>query len=410
MKNNIFLPISIIGLLCLTSCDAGDTTNKPNNEQQTLLKSTPQPSEQVKSETTPQPSEQTNTAFDQVKSEKLTDTAKFLAGIQLDNNGSLAQSQKSSSWLKHRQYFENTWTKLETQQLKKVRQWSQQEIKQVNDTSPSVFYPFSGPDFLYAYSFFPKGKEYVLMGLEPAGNVLDLTTASESDRNRKIEEVKSSLYAILQFSFFRTNDMKVDLQKQGVLPILYVFLARTQNRIIDVQNIGINKDGKIQTFEKGMISGVKITFIPEGESQPRTLYYLSADLSNDGLKKRPELSQFVSGINKNITYLKAASYLMHNDSFSEIQKNILTQSKYVLQDDSGISLKAFDKSKWNFKFYGVYTNPISLFSGSYQEDLRKVYSTRKNIKPLNFGIGYKFAANDSNLMLAESKNISGSQP
>jgi hypothetical protein len=410
MKINVFLPISIIALLGLSSCDAPDTANKPNNEQQALLKSTPQPSQanatfhQVKSETTSQPSELKNTSFDQVKLEKWTDTAKFLAGMQLGNNSPLAQSQNSNSWLKQRQYFENTWSKLETQQLKKVRQWSQQEVKQINDTSPSVFYPFSGPDFLYAYSFFPKGKEYILMGLEPVGKALDLTAASESDRNRKLEEVRSSLYAILQFSFFRTNDMKVDLQKQGVLPILYVFLARTQNRIIDVQNIGINKDGKIQVFEKGMISGVKIAFVPEGESQPRTLYYFSADLSNDGLKKRPELSQFISGIDNNITYLKAASYLMHNDSFSEIRRNILAQSKYVLQDDSGISLKAFDNSKWDLKFYGAYTNPISLFSGSYQEELRKVYSTSKSIKPLNFGIGYKVTANDSNLMLASKNN------
>jgi hypothetical protein len=396
MKINIFLPISISVILCLNSCNVANNANKSNNEQSASSKTNPQ-------------SSQANAAAD-LKSEKFTNTAQFLAGMQLDNDSPLAKSEKSSSWVKHRQYFENTWSKLETEQLKKVRQWSLQEVTQINDASPSIFYPFSGPDFLYAYSFFPKGKEYVLMGLEPAGKVLDLTASSESDRNRKLEEVRSSLYAILQFSFFRTNDMKVDLEKQGVLPILYVFLARTKNRILDVQNVGINKDGKIQLFEKGMISGVKIAFVPVGESQPRTLYYFSADLSNDGLKKRPELSQFVSGIDKNITYLKAASYLMHNESFSDIQRNILTQSKYILQDDSGIPLKAFDNSKWNLKLYGVYTNPINLFSGSYQESLRKAYSTTKGIKPLNFGIGYKFAANDSNLMLAESKNLSASKP
>lgn len=404
MKTNVFLPVSIIALLCLTSCNAANTANKSSNEQKTSLKSTPAPSQQASLKSTPK-----NEAFDQVKSEKFTDTAKFLAGMQLDNNSPLARFQKSNTWLNHRQYFENTWTKLETQQLTKVRQWSQQEAKQVNEMSASVFYPFSGPDFLYAYSFFPKGKEYFLIGLEPVGKVLDLT-ASERDYNQKLQEVRSSLYAILQFSFFRTNDMKVDLQKQGVLPILYVFLARTQNRILDVQNIGIDKDGKIQKFEKGMISGVKIAFVPEGESQPRTLYYFSGDLSDDGLKKRPEFNQFIKGIDKNITYLKAASYLMHNDSFSEIRKNILTQSKHVLQDDSGIYLKAFDNSKWNLKFYGAYTNPISLFSGSYQRDLRRVYSTNKNIKPLNFGIGYKVAASDSNLMLASTKNLSASKP
>ena len=386
MKIKFCLLFSMTVLFCLNVCNLADTADKQNNQQQQSLKATPQGAKQT-------------------KAERLTDTAKFLAGIQVDKNSPLAESQKSNSWQKQREFFDNNWSKLETEQLKKVRQWSQQELKHVHNSSAFVFYPFSGPDFLYAYSFFPRGKEYILIGLEPAGKVLDLTTGSQSDRNQKLDEVRSSLYSILRFSFFRTNDMKVDLQKQGVLPILYVFLARTNNRIIDVQNIGIDKKGKIQMFKKGMIPGVKIIFVPQAQSQPRTLYYLSADLSNDGLKKRPELSKYITGINKNITYLKAASYLMHNDSFYDIKRTILDNSKFVFQDDSGIPLKAFDESKWNLRFYGVYNKPINLFSNSYQEKLRKVYANTKNIKPLNFGIGYKFAANDSNLMLAESKKI-----
>ncbi|BAZ41202.1 hypothetical protein NIES4101_71640 [Calothrix sp. NIES-4101] len=403
MRTNAILPIGITALLCLTSCNATNSTNQTDNQVNA------KPSNQAQTSSSPNSQSLVKTTVDSSKAEKFTDTAKYLAGIKLNNNSPLAQSQKSSIWLKQQQYFENNWSKLETQQLTKVTQWSKQELQQVNNLSPSVFYPFSGPDFLYAYSFFPKGKEYILMGLEPAGKVLDLTAASENDRARKLEEVRSSLFAILQLSFFRTNDMKVDLEKQGVLPILYVFLARTQNRILDVQNVGIDKQGKIQPFVKGMISGVKISFVPEGESQARNLYYFSADLSNDGLKKRPELNQFISGVNKEVTYLKAASYLMYNDSFAEIKKNIIQQSKYVLQDDSGMPMKAFDNSKWNLKFYGNYTNPISLFSGSYQANLRKIYSTQKDIKPLNFGIGYKMTASESNLMLAESKNISTSK-
>ncbi len=347
--------------------------------------------------------------IDQAKSKKLTDTAKFLAGIKVDSNSTLAKFQKSDSWVRHNEFFQNSWSKLENRQLKKVRKWSRQELKVINATNPEIFYPFSGPDILYAYSLFPKAKEYVMVGLEPAGNVSDLAKLSDGQRDWKLQEVRSSLYAILQFSFFMTNNMKVDFKKYGVLPILYVFLARTNNRILDVQNIGMDKNANIKPFEKGMIRGVKIAFVPQEESQARTLYYFSTDLSNEGLKQRPEFSKFIKKSDKKVTYLKAASYLMHAGNFSAIRNLILDESTHILQDDSGMPLKAFDKSEWDLKFYGAYNGPIALFSNSYQGDLKSVYRKGKNIKPLNFGIGYKFGVNDSNLMLAETKNLSTSR-
>ncbi|MBO3463346.1 hypothetical protein G7B40_015820 [Aetokthonos hydrillicola Thurmond2011] len=358
----------------------------------------------------PHSSQKSKPIFDQSRSEHLTNTAKFISGMKVDSNSDLNRFQNNDSWLSYQKAFDNAWSKLENQQLVKVRQWSQQELQQIHSDSWSIFYPFSGPDFLYAYSFFPKGKEYVLVGLEPVGSVPDLASLSESKRNLKLQEIRSSLYAILQFSFFRTNDMKVDLQKQGVLPILYVFLARTQNRILDMQEVGIDKSANIQPFKKGMIPGVKIMFAQEGESQTRTLYYFSSDLSNEGLKKQPQFSQFINKLDKKFTYLKAASYLMHGDDFSQIKNLILAESSYLLQDDSGMRLKEFDLSKWKLKFYGTYTSPIRMFAHDYQPNLRKIYQSDKSIKPLNFGIGYQFGVNSSNLMLAEAKNLADNKP
>ncbi|MEC4884527.1 MAG: hypothetical protein SAL70_24895 [Scytonema sp. PMC 1070.18] len=403
LKQLLSVAVSV-GIFFLQSCTSSENintkenTDKLNNQQS--ISSTP----------TQQLSPKATTAFDQKKAAQLTDLSKFIAGIEVDSNSSLAQFQKYNSWVNHRKFFDKAWTKLDTQQLAPVRQWSQKELAQINATSPSVFYPFSGPDFLYAYSFFPQSKQYVLVGLEPVGSVPDLVSLSKEKQDRKLQEVRSSLYAILQFSFFRTNDMKVDLQKQGVLPILYVFLARTQNRILDVQQIGLDQDANIQPFKKGMISGVKISFIPEGESETRTLYYFSTNLANDGLQKQPELQKFVAKLDNKVSYLKAASYLMYNDYFSDIRKLILTHSTHVLQDDSGIPLQAFDRSQWNLQFFGSYRKPIGLFSNRYQSELRKIYTSDKSVKPLDFGIGYHVVAKDSNLMLATAKNISAAKP
>ena len=345
--------------------------------------------------------------FDIEKSAKLTNTAKMLAGIKPEGNEKFEELGNSQAWQSHYNTLDGSWSKLESQQISKVRQWSTEELKNINADKPTIFYPFSGPDFLYGYSLFPQAKEMVMVGLEPVGSVPDLTTLDSAQFNSKLQEVRNSLYAILQFSFFRTNDMKVDLQKQGVLPLLYVFMARTNNRLLEVDYIGLDKDANVKPLAEGLVPGVKIAYVPEGEKEPRTLYYFSTDLSNDGIEKHPEMAEFIAKLDNPVTYLKAASYLMYNDSFSEIKDVALSNSSYLLQDDSGMPLSSFDNEDWNLEFYGNYTTPISLFSNRYQPDLRQAYSSNQDeIKPLEFGIGYQFQVNTSNLMLAKAKDNS----
>ncbi|OCR00608.1 hypothetical protein BCD67_11550 [Oscillatoriales cyanobacterium USR001] len=393
-----------------------------NTTEPTPNKSAEIPKEPVKitASPTPKTSPSPLAKFDLVKSAKLTDTAKLIAGIKVDNssidNSSLVvEVQNSSAWINHAQYFQNGWPQLENQQLSKVRKWSQEELKSINDSAPSIFYPFSGPDFLYAYSFFPKAKEYVLIGLEPVGVIPDFKNMSDSQRAQKLAIINQSLYAILEYSFFRTKAMAVDLANYGVLPILLLFMARTNHQILDVQYVGLDEEAKIQVVEEespqnnGLIPGVKISLLPQGESEPKVIYYFSTDLSNDGLQKHPAFVKFMKQYAKeSVTYLKAASYLMHNESFSTIRDVILTQSSAVLQDDSGVPVKHFDKSVWESKFYGAYIKPIDIFANQYQSDLRSIYQGDSSIKPLDFGIGYKFYK-DSNLMLAIRKGESVKQ-
>jgi hypothetical protein len=101
--------------------------------------------------------------------------------------------------------------------------------------------------------------------------------------------------------------------------------------------------------------------------------------------------------------LKGASYLLHSANFSIIRNIILNGAKTVIQDDSGIAFRYFDKSKWDFKFFGDYVKPISLFSKNYQKDLDSVWHQQGSEK-IGFGIGYNFKDNNSNLLIATKKN------
>lgn len=397
-KSRILLTLGAItsGLFLLQSCNSSDNIiNKNTISDLEAANNT----EVVVPEEKPNPLAE----FDLEKSDRLTNTAKILAGIKPEDNDKFSQLGDTQAWQSHHNTLTSSWSKLEDQQISKVKQWSTKELKEINADNPTIFYPFSGPDFLYSYSLFPQAKEMVLVGLEPVGSVPDLTNLDSSQFNSKLQEVRDSLYAILQFSFFRTNDMKVDLQKQGVLPVLYVFMARTNNRLLDVDYVGLDTEANVQPLAEGLIPGVKISFVPEGEEDPRTLYYFSTDLSDEGINKHPEIAQFVAKLDNPVTYLKAASYLMYYDTFSKIKDIALANSSYLLQDDSGMPVSSFDDQEWDLEFYGNYTTPIALFSNRYQPELRQVYTAnRDQIKPLDFGIGYQFQVNTSNLMLAKA--------
>lgn len=348
--------------------------------------------------------------FDPVESGRLTDTAKFLAGMELEAKSSLLPLAQSGTWTEYHNFFENSWQKLEAQQLSPIRNWSSTELSLVNQTNKSIFYPFAGPDFLYAYSFFPNAKDYVLIGLEPVGKLLDLTTLSEGEIAQKLNEMNGAMYSLLQFSFFQTNSMQVDLADKGVLPILFIFLARTNNQILSLEYVGLDRDGNLNFYPDGNINdayfkGVKISFTQPGKPEPQFLYYFSIDLSDQGLQASPALKNFADKqLKEPITYTKAASYLMHYDNFSQIRDFVLARSSAVLEDDSGIPVGYFDPNQWNLQFYGTYTQPIALFSDEYQADLAQIYATNPTVKPLDFGLGYKYGLNESNLMLAVKKN------
>jgi len=156
------------------------------------------------------------------------DTARFLAGMQPSAGSPLLPLTKDPAWQHHAHFFDAAFGQLEQRQLARVRAWAETNL---SAPRPTMFYMFSGPDFLYANAFYPKATTYVLSALEPPGGVPDLTRVPRGSVDAALYNIEHSLSSILNFSFFITKHMKVDLREgqiSGTLPILYVFLARSE--------------------------------------------------------------------------------------------------------------------------------------------------------------------------------------
>lgn len=337
-------------------------------------------------------------------------TAQFLAGMTPTDDEAMDSLTRDPSWQQHARSFNTAWTNLDRNQLLKVRTWAKNNIPDAFASKGTVFYMFSGPDFLYADTFFPNADTYILCGIEPIGPLPDVSKLAPGTLGAELRALRDSLDSVLSFSFFITKEMKVDFQSHtlsGTLPILYIFLARSGKTIREVTYLTLDSDGAVTPVTaaqdakrnaKSPAPGVRISFVSNGSNTPQTLYYFSTDISDSGLKQ----SGFLDFCKKQApgnSCVKSASYLMHESYFSKIRSFLLEHSTTLVQDDSGVPCSHFTPEAWQLRFFGSYPGPIPLFKNYTQPRLAEYYRTSDPV-PLDFGIGYRHRAGESTLMVA----------
>jgi hypothetical protein len=328
------------------------------------------------------------------------DTARFLAGLRPSSSSPLAALTKDPAWVSHARNFDSLFALEENAHLSKIREFSEKYLTTKHDT---VLYMFSGPDFLYATSFFPTASTYVLAGLEPVGKIPELTNLSPVVINGELRNLESSLGSLFNFSFFITQHMKSQLREgpiYGTLPILYVFLARTGKTVHELNFVNLDQQGNLEIADltRGAAPGVKIVF-SQGDGPKQTLYYFSTNIADDSFE-RSGFSAFLTKLGPADSLLKSASYLLHKNHFAKVRKLLLDSSETFVQDDSGIPLAYFERRRWRFLAFGRYQGPISIFANFYQPRMAELF---RNANPMDFGVGYQWRKNESNLVVAQKQ-------
>jgi hypothetical protein len=226
---------------------------------------------------------------------------------------------------------------------------------------------------------------------------------------RELGAIRGALGNLLKHSYFITSEMGSQLHRgrlSGTLPIIYVFLARSGKTIREVSLAAIDKDGKLHPQdEPGLESsarGAKIVFTGSDGAE-QTLYYFRTDLSNKGVASSGFL-QFCQSLGTGDSFIKSASYLLHNPGFSEVREFLLKNSVAIVQDDTGIPVRFLSEPDWHLRPFGTYLHPINQFSRNGQPKLVELFR-KERPAPLSFTVGYRWGK-PSNLLLA-LKNASG---
>ena len=301
--------------------------------------------------------------------------------------------------------------------LSLITNWNQSILSRnkVSDSS-SVFYPFSGADFIHAYYLYPKASEYFMSAIENIGDIVDVTKLNKVEFFEYVKDFDTVMRDIYMRSYFITKNMEEDFSKKtkinGVLPILLWSAAMTNHDIIHVKYFIVDS-----SFEKKYVDlsarnnnklSVEIKLFDKTNNKFQLLNYYSADLSNNGLRNSSKSLKFMKNYISDSSngFVKSASYLMHYDStFSTIQQLVLNKNMYLVQDDTGVPFKKFDLNKWNIELYGVYEKPIKDFSETlYQKSLDDAYQNNKYYKGgLKFSLGYHWSSKNQNQLVAIKK-------
>ncbi|MCE9519268.1 MAG: hypothetical protein K8R87_06935 [Verrucomicrobia bacterium] len=306
------------------------------------------------------------------ESAALNDSARFLAGLPAERGrDAFAPLRASEAWKKYSAQLDGVWSNFANQHGGPVNSWARSQIDDLR-SAKAVFYPFSGPDFLFAQLFYPKAETYVLCGLEPCEPLPAWNSLTPEDVSSGLEGLVNSLSSILHFSYFITKDMRQDLQAtrfRGVLPVFMVFLARTGHAIESVDAVRLDGNGSPVVFAASQSTVPGFLIRVRGPNGPKRIFYFSQDLSNGSLSPNGPFLRFIASLGKPAALVKSASYLMHESYFSNVRNHLLTQTCGIVQDPSGVPYHNVRDQGLRLSLYGNYQNALDIFKQYEQPDL-----------------------------------------
>lgn len=344
--------------------------------------------------------------------------ARYIAGLNQLSENEYSAWEKKPEWIAYKNQIDSAWEKLEKTRFNTMEQWYEENFSATRKTEDQVYYPFSGPDWLNIYQIYPNASSYVMAGLEPVGNIPNPTSMTKpNELANNLNGFYKGFRTIKEWGYYVTSFMGKDLnltKLKGVIPIDYLFMVRMGCSIDKVELLSLDSTGKASVVtnlpnDKMNMRGCRITFHHKN-NKPATLTYFEGNLEDMDSKAygHTYIKNYENYVRANVksanSYLKAASYLLYNETFSKSLYLLLDVSKTMLTDESGVPYDKIDRSKWDISLYGRYFKPTKDFTWIKQPALSRDYTAdSSNIKQIPFFTGYHRVLGQSNLQFYRKK-------
>lgn len=340
---------------------------------------------------------------------RATATAQVLAGITPNPpEPAFSKLLELDAWKEHQKLMTAQWAEVRGR-LKTVEGWRDHELKIANPQKKTLLYPFSGPDFINAYAFFPDHAKYIFFSLERPGALPDLESVTPPQFAKLLTDVRGAFRDIFERNYFITSYMTKQLTTpwvRGSVPVMATMMALMNRRIVRIEPIDLFPElTKVYDTPEGkrprmLLRGVRIEFANPGSAAVQQLYYFGLDASDNALEYYPEFLNWVGQHRPASALIKSASYLLHDKQFVKTRDMVLEAADVLVQDDTGIPYRFLNQAPWQVKLYGKYHRPIKPMGYGYQKDLDSAFKAKTQNSDLPFPFGYHWRGSQSGLILA----------
>ena len=310
----------------------------------------------------------------------------------------LAQSPR---WAAFSKEVTANWARYSQKIADPMSQWALAELPVAPDT---VFYPFSGPDFVTVHQLFPTAQRYVMIAMQNAERPLDLANLAPDLIDPSLAVLTSAWQHFGENGFYVTSYLEKYLYSTraniGASTFIVSFLTLQGFEIERVVPIQVAADGSLQELSTDTPRWRSVRIQASKQGKSIVIDYLKIDLSNPGLQAAPQNLALIATLTKYPVLFKAASHLPQNVGFNMIANQVLAHSPLIVQDETGLSYSTLIRAH-QVALFGKFVVAHHSFP-SYHVDLAKAFAQRDDTKPLNFRFGY-FKDGNYALMVASRK-------
>ncbi len=347
------------------------------------------------------------------------DLARFLAGMSIPETSVYHELTRTGVYRDHAREMESFWRQVLRENIFNIIPWRNTHVMPHYDYG-TAFYPLSGGDFINLYLLYPLARRYIMVSMEPPGAIpspLDLTA---NQLRHGLMAVRGTIRNIAVKNYMMSAVMKYGMKNpylEGTLPVCLIFAARLELIILGIEPVGLSEKGLILPLDvAGKVEGKsphalgnRITFKASETGPAREILYLRMRLGGESMNQASPEGKFFNTLNDLNVIIKSAFYLLHRAGFDVLCRSLLSRTRMLIQDDSGIPYSLLNPDDFNITLYGYYNRPLALNDMRHpvmQQDLADAFRVNPRSLPFDFGYGVWRRDKLSNLLLAvRKKNI-----
>ncbi len=295
------------------------------------------------------------------------------------------------------------------------------------DVPERLVYPFGGGDLVHALATYPDAQEITTISLEIAGDARGVDKADTKRLDKELATLRSHLGKLFLKAHSRTENL--DIETRGVIPgeVAFTMAALALHgfepvalRYFTFENDGslhfltdkeIEKNEKVQG-RAGPFANAEIRFRRPGEKQVRVLRHVAYDLSDESLKKSPQLLAHLDQKKKVATMTKAASHLLWDDkNFGTIRDWLMTHTDWMISDTTGVPPRIAKKYGFVQDLFGLYEwpEPFGTVNNTDAKAFKDLFKSSSN-GPISFRYGYPDNKSHGHIVVTRKPDVGGGKP